>query len=176
GIRDFHVTGVQTCALPILLRQIARHGQDRRYHHIRVGVNSRLDTLQAAVLLPKLAILDEEIAARQQVAARYAELLADAPVVTPYVESHNNSVYGQYTVRVNDREQVQAQLKDAGVPTAVHYPIPLNKQPAVADAGASLPEGDAAAEQVISLPMHPYLAVEDQQRVISVLSAASRSG
>lgn len=162
--------------LAVVLRQIARHGQDRRYHHIRVGVNSRLDTLQAAVLLPKLAILDEEIVARQQVAARYAELLADAPVVTPYVESHNNSVYGQYTVRVNDREQVQAQLKTAGVPTAVHYPIPLNKQPAVADAGVNLPEGDAAAEQVISLPMHPYLAVDDQQRIISVLSAVSRSG
>lgn len=155
--------------LAVVLRQIARHGQDRRYHHIRVGVNSRLDTIQAAVLLPKLAILDEEIAARQKVAERYAGLLVDAPVVTPYVEPHNMSVYGQYTVRVNEREQLQAQFKTAGVPTAVHYPIPLNKQPAVADAGVSLPEGDAAAEQVISLPMHPYLGEAAQQQIASVL-------
>src|SRR5690554_6418040 len=154
--------------LAVVLRQIARHGQDRRYHHVRVGVNSRLDTLQAAILLPKLAILDEEIAARQQVAARYVELLADAPVVTPYVESHNVSVYGQYTVRVSDREQVQAELKDAGVPTAVHYPIPLNKQPAVADAGASLPVGDSVAEVVLSLPMHPYLSENDQGIVVDL--------
>ncbi|MFB1632416.1 MULTISPECIES: DegT/DnrJ/EryC1/StrS aminotransferase family protein [unclassified Pseudomonas] len=158
--------------LATVLRQIARHGQDRRYHHIRVGVNSRLDTLQAAILLPKLDIFDEEIALRQQVAENYDRLLSEAGIkTTPYIEPHNVSVYAQYTVRVEDRDALQARLKDAGVPTAVHYPIPLNKQPAVADADARLPVGDEVACQVMSLPMHPYLKLADQEAIVSALKA-----
>ncbi|KRE91158.1 aminotransferase DegT [Frateuria sp. Soil773] len=142
-----------------VMRQIARHGQDRRYHHIRVGVNSRLDTLQAAILLPKLEILDDEIEARQHVAQTYGELLRSAGVTTePYVETHNRSAWAQYTIQVDQRAQVQEMLKAAGIPTAVHYPIPLNRQPAVVDDAAKLPIGDAVADRVMSLPMHPYLA------------------
>lgn len=152
-----------------IVRQIARHGQDRRYHHIRVGVNSRLDTLQAAILLPKLAILDDEIAMRQQVASRYSALLNGKSITLPHIEADNTSVYAQFTIRVDERDAVQEQLKAAGVPSVVHYPIPLNKQPAVADALAILPHGDLAAEQVLSLPMHPYLGLEDQQHIASVL-------
>ncbi len=152
--------------LAIVLRQIARHGQDRRYHHIRVGVNSRLDTLQAAILLPKLAILDEEVQLRQEVASHYNRLFAEAGVdSTPFVEAHNKSVYAQYTVRVKNRDQVIAKLKEAGIPTAVHYPIPLNKQPAVASA-AILPVGDLIAEEVISLPFHPYMSKADVAKVV----------
>ncbi|WP_375737990.1 DegT/DnrJ/EryC1/StrS family aminotransferase [Pseudomonas boanensis] len=151
-----------------VIRQIARHGQDRRYHHIRVGVNSRLDTLQAAILLPKLEIFEEEIALRQKVARQYDEQLGAAGVTTtPFIEAHNISAFAQYTVRVQDRPAVQERLKALGVPTAVHYPIPLNKQPAVADARVHLPVGDAVAEQVISLPMHPYLNDEDIRLVVS---------
>jgi len=153
-----------------VIRQIARHGQDRRYHHIRVGVNSRLDTLQAAILLPKLAILDEEMALRQQVAGRYTKLLNDVGIhTTPYVEPHNNSAWAQYTIRVQDRDAEQERLKQAGIPTAVHYPIPLNKQPAVANAGAQLPVGDEVAEQVMSLPMSPELAMADQTLIAEIL-------
>jgi len=156
--------------LAIVLRQIARHGQDRRYHHIRVGVNSRLDTLQAAILLPKLELLAEEIQLRNQVADNYNRLLNDAGVTTaPLVEEHNVSAWAQYTIRIDDRETVQAELKEAGIPTAVHYPIPLNKQPAVADEMASLPEGDMAAEQVMSLPIHPYMTEEEQTMVVESL-------
>lgn len=158
--------------LATVIRQIARHGQDRRYHHIRVGMNSRLDTLQAAILLPKLDILDDEIALRQQVAQRYDRLLGAAGIRTPYVEGHNVSVWAQYTVRVPQREAVQAALKLAGVPTAVHYPIPLNLQPAVADADAHLPVGDAAAQQVLSLPMHPYLGDDQAQAISEALADA----
>jgi len=158
--------------LAVILRQIARHGQDRRYHHIRVGVNSRLDTLQAAILLPKLDLLEEEIQLRNQVAENYAGLLNDAGIDTaPFVEAHNVSAWAQYTVRVANREVVQEKLKEAGVPTAVHYPIPLNKQPAVADETANLPEGDMAAETVMSLPMHPYITREEQVRVVESLKA-----
>lgn len=156
-----------------VIRQIARHGQDRRYHHIRVGVNSRLDTIQAAILLPKLAILDEEMSLRQTVADRYAALLNSAGIdSTPYLESFNSSAWAQYTVRVAEREKVQARLTEAGIPTAVHYPIPLNKQPAVQDVSVSLPVGDRVAAEVMSLPMHPLLSVEDQERVVATLVKA----
>jgi len=158
-----------------VMQQIARHGQDRRYHHVRVGVNSRLDTLQAAILLPKLAVLDEEMAARQQVAKRYTQLLNQAGIsTTPHIEAHNTSAWAQYTVQVCDREQIQERLKQAGIPTAVHYPIPLNKQPAVADTTVQLPEGDAVAQKVVSLPMHPRLDITDQQRLVNTLVQVCR--
>lgn len=153
-----------------VMRQIARHGQDRRYHHIRIGVNSRLDTLQAAVLLAKLEIFDDEIKCRQRVAAEYGRLLGESgPAITPFIESGNQSAWAQYTVRVSDREGLQARMTKAGVPTVVHYPIPLNKQPAVADGQASLHVGDAVAQGVLSLPMHPYLTPADQAVIISAL-------
>jgi UDP-2-acetamido-2-deoxy-ribo-hexuluronate aminotransferase len=156
-----------------VIRQIARHGQDRRYHHVRVGVNSRLDTIQAAVLLPKLAILDQEMAQRQEVAARYTILLNEAGIsTTPYVEPHNTSAWAQYTVRVQNREAVQMPLAQAGLPTAVHYPIPLNKQPAVSDPSARLPVGDLVAQEVMSLPMSPALTAGDQQKVAEALRDA----
>ncbi|MNF68677.1 UDP-2-acetamido-2-deoxy-3-oxo-D-glucuronate aminotransferase [compost metagenome] len=149
-----------------VLRQIARHGQDRRYHHIRIGVNSRLDTLQAAILLPKLDIFAEELELRKQVAQSYSRELNNVGIEAPYVEAHNSSAYAQFTVRVENRSVLQARLKEAGIPTAIHYPIPLNKQPAVADSTVDLPVGDALAEQVLSLPMHPYLS---QGQVVTVV-------
>lgn len=176
-----------------VIRQIARHGQDKRYHHIRVGINSRLDTIQAAILLPKLEILDEEIKLRNQVAARYEDLLSgqshssrshsresgnpesidsldfSSKIITPYIEPLNTSVWAQYTIRSQDRNALQDKLKAAGIPTAIHYPIPLNKQPAVADTNANLPAGDKIAEEVISLPMHPYLDEASQQQIANSL-------
>ncbi|TDT43451.1 UDP-2-acetamido-2-deoxy-ribo-hexuluronate aminotransferase [Halospina denitrificans] len=149
--------------LATALRQIARHGQDRRYHHCRVGVNSRLDTLQAAILLPKLGTLDEEIQAKQKVADHYTDLLlksassAQSELTTPYIEPHNQSAWAQYTIRVPDRDKLQKALKEAGIPTAVHYPIPLNHQPAVSDSQANVPVGNRVSEQVVSLPMNPFL-------------------
>lgn len=155
-----------------VIRQIARHGQDRRYHHVRVGMNSRLDTLQAAILLPKLEILDEEMQARQRVAETYTKLFNEAGVLTtPFIEMHNQSAWAQYTIQVENRTDVQERLKVHGIPTAVHYPIPLNKQPAVADENAVLPVGDAVAERVMSLPMHPYLTVDAQEKIVKVLSS-----
>lgn len=154
-----------------VIRQIARHGQDRRYHHVRIGVNSRLDTLQAAVLLPKLELFAEEIELRNQVASRYTELLHEAEITTtPFVEEHNVSAWAQYTVRVERRSEVQEKLKHAGIPTAVHYPIPLNKQLAVADRNVRLPVGDSAATTVMSLPMHPYLTSKDQHSISQALA------
>ena len=157
--------------LATALRQISRHGQDRRYHHLRVGVNSRLDTLQAAILLPKLELLEEEIRLRNKVAESYTCLLNEAAInTTPYVEDHNASAWAQYTIRVSNREAVQDQLKGVGIPTAVHYPIPLNKQPAVKDEATKLPVGDESAERVMSLPMHPYLTKDEIDSLVVTLS------
>lgn len=149
------------------IRQIARHGQERRYHHVRVGMNSRLDTLQAAILLCKLDILDSELEARQRVATEYGRLLRDAGIEPPHVEAHNTSAWAQFTVRVKDRPSVQKALDNAGIPTAIHYPLPLNKQPAVADLSVNLPHGDLAAQEVISLPMHPYLLDADLAAIVA---------
>lgn len=156
--------------LAVALRQIARHGQDRRYHHIRVGVNSRLDTLQAAILLPKLELLDEEVQLRDSAAANYTYMLNEAGIDTwPYVEECNRSAWAQYTIRVDKREALKDRLTENGIPTAVHYPIPLNKQPAVANESTILSVGDYVATCVMSMPMHPYMKKEDQQTVVKAL-------
>jgi UDP-2-acetamido-2-deoxy-ribo-hexuluronate aminotransferase len=159
-----------------VMRQIARHGQDRRYHHVRVGVNSRLDTLQAAILLPKLELLAEEITLRNRVAALYNEQLGGLSSLTvPYCEPGNTSAWAQYTIRVENRDEVREVLSAAGIPTAVHYPIPLNRQPAVGDESVSLPIGDKAAEQVVSLPMHPYLPPGDVETITRTLAQITES-
>lgn len=150
-----------------VIRQIARHGQDRRYHHIRVGVNSRLDTLQAAILLPKLEIFPEEIELRNRVAHTYSSLLHKGGITsTPFVDKHNVSVWAQYTLRVENRDPLQNILQKAGIPTAVHYPVPLNKQPAVLDIAADLPVGNKLANEVISLPFHPYLEEFNIRKIV----------
>lgn len=157
--------------LAVTLRQIARHGQDRRYHHVRIGVNSRLDTLQAAILLPKLAALPKEIQLRQRVADRYGKLLSAVGITTiPYIAPHNSSVFAQYTIQVENRSAIELALKNSNIPTAIHYPIPLNKQPAVRNDNVYLPVGDAIAERVISLPMHPFLDDESIGQIVAVLA------
>lgn len=156
------------------MKQIRVHGQDRRYHHPLIGINGRLDTLQAAILLAKLEVLPEEEEARGRIGARYTELLR-GQVGVPFIEPHNTSVYAQYTVEVEEREQVQAKLKQKGIPTAVHYPVPLNLQPAFAGLGqpaGSFPLAERAAHRVMSLPMHPYLDERQQNEIVAALAAA----
>lgn len=157
-------------SLADVIRQIARHGQKQRYHHVRVGINSRLDTIQAAVLLSKIEIFPDEIQKRNIVAKKYEELLRSAGFgISPYISQFNVSVYAQYTVRVPNRVEVQARLAAMGVPSVVHYPIPLNKQPAVSDSTAELPVGNRVADEVLSLPMHPYMQDEDIEAVVAAL-------
>ena len=165
-----------------LLREIRVHGQDRRYHHPRLGLTGRLDSIQAAVLLAKLEIFDDEVAARIRLGARYTELIVkkfgsgrDARVRAPYVESFNTSVYAQYTIEVGNRDIFETRMKTLGVPTAVHYPLALHMQPVFAHLGqqeGSFPLSEAAARRVISLPMHPYLTDAQQQAVVDALAQA----
>jgi UDP-2-acetamido-2-deoxy-ribo-hexuluronate aminotransferase len=153
-------------------REIRIHGQDRRYHHARLGLNGRLETLQAAILLAKLEIFAEEVQLRADLGARYSARLAASGVVTPYLAPGNSSVYGQYTVQVRDRDQVIARLTQAGIPSAVHYPIPLYRQPALLQPGLVLPNVEQAAARVLSLPFHPYLTDEQLEQVCAALEAA----
>ncbi|WP_284456199.1 DegT/DnrJ/EryC1/StrS family aminotransferase [Alloalcanivorax xenomutans] len=165
---------VFTCdeELATIIRQIARHGQNRRYHHIRLGVNSRLDTVQAAILLCKLDIFNDELMLRQQAAENYNLFLEEkegAGIVTPYLDSGNTSAWAQYTVQIANRDNVQEMLEVNGFPTAIHYPIPLNNQVAVKDEKANLPVGNKASENVLSLPMHPYLSQGEQKKLVETL-------
>ena len=165
-------------ALAKLMSEIRVHGQDRRYHHPRLGINGRFDTLQAAVLLAKMDIFEDEVQARERIGARYGELITDAfrgagNVVTPPALAANcTSVYAQYTVEVPNRAKVEEGMKARGIPTAVHYPVPLHLQPVFANLGqgvGSFPVAEAAAARVISLPMHPYLTEEQQVRIVKAL-------
>lgn len=147
-----------------VMREIRVHGQDRRYHHPRVGVNGRIDTVQAAMLLAKMDIFDDEVGTRGRIGARYTELLPPL-VITPSIKSWNTSVYAQYTIQVKHRDQVQAKLKEAGIPTAVHYPVPLSRQPALT-CDDHFPNSEYASEHVMSLPMHPYLTDSEMEVVV----------
>ncbi|WP_058553851.1 DegT/DnrJ/EryC1/StrS aminotransferase family protein [Thiohalocapsa sp. ML1] len=170
--------------LATLMRQAMNHGQDKRYSHPRLGINGRLDTLQAAVLLAKLAIFDDEVERRAGVGARYTALLQAAGarslaeardgLLTPHIADGNTSVFAQYTVQSDDRAAAIARLDAAGIPSAVHYPIPLNRQGAYAHhcCPDCTPLADRAAARVLSLPMHPYLSADDAERVVAALTGA----
>ena len=143
---------------------------DPKYLNMRVGMNSRMDTIQAAVLLQKLSIFADEIEARNRVADRYSAGLSDE-VTTPLVIDGGVSVWAQYTIETGDREGLIAHLKEAGVPTAVYYPIPIHKQGVYSGypAPGGLPVTEAKSATVMSLPMHPYLTADDQDQVISAI-------
>ena len=150
------------------------HGQGSdKYDNIRIGLNARLDTLQAAVLIEKLKILDDEIKARNEIAARYSSALAEY-VPVPLVVEGNYSAWAQYTIRVpaQKRSAIMAALKEEGVPTMIYYPKPLHRQTAYRDfpvAGNGLPVSERLADEVLSLPMHPYLDQATQDRIVTTL-------
>ena len=154
------------------MRMLLSHGQNERYKHRYIGINGRLDALQAAVLNVKLKHFDKEVKLREDIGSRYSELLADADVVTPKIAQQNTSVYAQYSIRVKDREGVMERLNKEGIPTAVHYPLPLHLQEAFRDLGYK--EGDFAvsekvSKEIMSLPMSPYLTKSQQDFIVQVI-------
>ena len=161
-------------ALAQAAREIRVHGQSARYTHTRVGVGGRMDTLHCAVVLAKLGRLDWELQRRREIGATYHQRLAGLNLTTLSVRPDRDSVWGQYTVRVPNRAHVQAVLAEAGVPTAVHYPKPLHRQPAYAKYGDpdSCPLSLVAAAEVMSLPMSADLSDTDLDRVVDALAAA----
>ena len=161
--------------LAMRIRERRNHGQSKRYHHASIGINGRMDTLQAAVILAKMAVFPDEVLKRSDLGARYSELLADSDCITPTVAKGNLSVYAQYTLRVQDRSRVARALDDAGIPSAVYYPITLDRQPALANRSrvvGDLKASHRLTEEVISLPMHPYLEEADMQRIVNTVSSA----
>lgn len=152
--------------LATLMRQIRVHGQEKRYHHKTLGMNSRLDTLQAAILLAKLNIFDEEVKRREQIGQRYHELL-HKHVKTMQVTAENTCVYAQYTIEVPHREHIQRYLEQRKIPTAIHYPLPINLQPVFAEFKQQhFKMAEQAAKSVMSLPMHPYLTHAEQDEIV----------
>ena len=158
------------------LLSLRMHGQGRdRYEHVAIGLNSRLDTIQAAILIEKLKIFEDEIDQRNKVARRYSEAFANSNrIKTPVVLEGVTSTWASYTLQVPDRARFQADLKQAGIPTMVYYPIPLSRQPAYAAyPGVATPVSEALCGQVVSLPMHPYLDENAQDRVIDAVLATA---
>lgn len=161
-------------ALADKMKAIRTHGGIKRHHHPYLGTNGRFDTLQAAVLMAKLPRFEWEVEERKCIGGRYTELLADI-CDAPEVQPGNTHVYAQYTIRVQDRDEVAAQLKEEGIPTAVYYPKCLHEQPVFANLGYKLgdfPESEKASREVLSLPMHPFLASSDQDRIVASLMKA----
>lgn len=159
-------------ALAEKIRMLLNHGQNERYRHKLIGINGRLDAIQAAVLNVKLAHFDDEVEARRRIGAAYSEKLAGANVVTPVIEADRTSVYAQYSVRVKNRETVSKALNQKGIPTAVHYPMPLHLQEAFASLehkAGDFPVSERVSAEIMSLPMSPYLTEEQQDFIVAAL-------
>ena len=170
-------------ALAAAMVSLRNHGQGTdKYDNVRIGINGRLDTLQAAVLLAKFELFPEEIQLRGQVARRYEELLSplasNGALITPQTPSEMTSVWAQYSVLARDeahRAAIQNRLKEAGVPTAIYYPRPLHLQPAFASLGyreGDFPVSEDCAARIFSLPMHPYLKAEDQESIVGIIRSS----
>ncbi len=162
-----------------IIRSLRIHGQGNdKYDNVRIGINGRLDTLQAAILLAKFHIFPDEILLRQKIAKRYTDLLAalDVELSTPHVPSGYQSVWAQYSVLAHGEEHrtvLQDNLKNHGIPTAIHYPKPLHLQTAYSTLGyreGDFPVSESTSQCVFSLPMHPYLKEEDQKRIVKTLN------
>lgn len=157
------------------VRSLREHGKgSHKYDNVRIGINGRLDTLQAAILLPKLDIFESEIKARQEVAARYSNALKDVLKV-PHVPEGLLSAWAQYSMETDNREAVLAKLKELGIPTAIYYPRPLHLQTAFSNFGyqtGDFPVAEQASSRIFSLPMHPYLGADDQTKIIKAVQQA----
>ena len=154
------------------IKMMRLHGQNKRYHHKYIGMGGRLDTIQAAILLAKLPYYTQELAGRQQVAQRYTDTLSDR-LQMPVIRSNRSSAWAQYTVRVNNRDALQAKLKDYGIPTAVHYPMPLHLQECFQYLNykqGDFPASEQASKEVMSLPMNSFLTDKEIKNISDYLT------
>ena len=161
------------------MKEIRNHGAKSRYYHVRIGINGRLDTIQAAILLGKFPQFELEVEKRANAGASYTRKInaINKNIITPEILPGNTSVFAQYTVQVNEREKIAEELRKKGIPTTVHYPTPLHMQPAIKNqiekpTDCRLPITEAAAKRVLSLPMHPYLSESDIEKIVSILNSA----
>lgn len=154
-----------------MMSSIRVHGQEKRYHHTRIGLNGRIDTIQASILLAKMKIFPKEVSLRAEVGKAYSELFEKIAldIQLPHIRKDCNSVFAQFTIQVSEREKIIDGLKEEGIPTAVHYPVPLHKQPVLEHMNVSCPISERAALRVMSLPMHPYLSEMDQSHIVETI-------
>ncbi|MCI6988993.1 MAG: DegT/DnrJ/EryC1/StrS family aminotransferase [Campylobacter sp.] len=146
------------------IAQLRVHGQDRRYHHKFIGLGARLDTIQAAVLRVKLRHYKDDLALRREVASKYYEALKDKDLILPFIDKRAISAYAQFSIRVKNRDTIQARLKEKGIPTAIHYPKPLHLQECFKYLGYKLgdfPISERVSSEILSLPMNPYLSDDE---------------
>lgn len=159
------------------MRLIIDHGQASRYHHVTLGINARFSSIQAAVLLTKMEFFDQEMKQRAQAARWYEEAFADSKdeIQIPYIEPHNVSAYAQYTIQVDNRENLRQALASQGIPTAIHYPKGLHEQPLMLEKYPEaktmhFPVTEAATHRVLSLPFHPYLTKDQIEKVVEAIA------
>ncbi len=162
------------------MREIRNHGQKSRYHHAEIGINGRLDTLQAAILLAKFAEFQGEIRKRSAIGESYTReiIKINKGVFTPEILAENTSVFAQYTIELDNRDGVAEELRRKGIPTTCHYPTPLHMQPAIQNhikTAKRFPVAESASKRVLSLPMHPYLDQSDIEEVVSKLSSTLKN-
>ncbi len=146
------------------IKSLRVHGQSKRYHHKYIGMGGRMDSLQCAIVDVKLKYYEKDLALRQEVASKYSEALKDKELVLPFVDERATSAFAQYSIRVKKRDDIQAKLKEAGVPTAVHYPMPLHLQECFAYLGykkGDFPISETVSEEIMSLPMNPYVSDDE---------------
>ncbi len=158
------------------IRMLLNHGQNERYKHKLIGINGRLDAIQAAVLNVKLAHFDAEVTKREEIADRYSRLLKESRIIIPAIAEGNHSVYAQYSIRTTDREALSAYLQSKDIPVAVHYPMPLHLQEAFLYLGyhkGDFPLSERISDEIMSLPMSPYLTQEQQDYIVSTIKEVS---
>ena len=154
------------------IRMLLNHGQNERYKHKYIGINGRLDAVQAAVLGVKLKYFEKEVKLRDEIGSRYSDMLENTDVVTPKISEYNTSVYAQYSIRVDDREAMVEKLTEKNIPTAVHYPLPLHLQEAFKNLGykkGDFPVSEIVSTQIMSLPMSPYLTEDEQDFIVQAI-------
>jgi UDP-2-acetamido-2-deoxy-ribo-hexuluronate aminotransferase len=163
--------------LATIMREIRVHGQESRYYHTRIGIGGRMDTIQCAVILAKLDTFDWEVEQRIRIGRTYRDMVAAIPgIKAPVVRNDRTCVWAQFTIQTDKRDALIASLREVGVPTAVHYPIPLHKQPAyqaICRVSGNVDVSDAVSKRVVSLPMHPYLDEVAMQTIVNALQKAA---
>lgn len=160
--------------IALKIRMLLNHGQNKKYSHRYIGINSRLDALQAAVLNVKLKYFDNEVRLRDEIGSRYTDLLEDTDIITPKIVQNRTSVYAQYSVRLKEREHLIERLNEKGIPTAVHYPIPLHLQEAfsyLAYNEGDFPVSELVSKEILSLPMSAYLSESEQDFIVEAIKS-----
>ncbi|MCF6173173.1 MAG: DegT/DnrJ/EryC1/StrS family aminotransferase, partial [Campylobacteraceae bacterium] len=154
------------------IRTLSNHGQEERYKHKYIGINGRLDAIQAAILNVKMRYFEKEVEKREAIGSRYNELLANSGVTPPFIENNRTSVFAQYSIRCKNRDDLASKLNQGGIPTAVHYPISLHQQEAFANLGykdGDFPISEKVSGEIMSLPMSPFLTNEQQNYIVNAI-------